>query len=351
MRSPPDLTVFALQATSLFALGLCAPSQKPLVANLPTFNLREQTDVLCDAGSRHWTGSVPITNDKNLSFWYFESRSHPETDPVLLWMSGGPGATGEFGIFKDSGPCQVNKDGNSTSKRPFSWTDKANVLFIDQPVGVGFSEISDRDLMAVTLEQGGRDLYAFLSHIAGESMGGHYVTGYTQYIIQQQRERAIQSKAIPLDIATAIIVDGYIDDSRSAAGFYDYLCLDWRGDGRKPLLDPEECESMVAGVPSCEKKGALCRETYDVEICTLATSHCNDTVAKYFWKNVKSGGWNPYDGASLSNCNCQGSGPRRTWDDPSKMLATSFPKASLLGRVLNQMYQDEFHPDSFRQIS
>ncbi|KAL9945983.1 hypothetical protein ACHAP6_001363 [Verticillium nonalfalfae] len=126
-------------------------------------------------------------------------------------------------------------------------------------------------------------------------MGGHYVTGYTQYIIQQQRERAIQGNAIPLDIATAIIVDGYIDDSRSAAGFYDYLCLDWRGDGHKPLLDPEECESMVAGVPSCEKKGALCRETYDVEICTLASSHCNDTVAKFFWKNVKSGGWNPYD--------------------------------------------------------
>ncbi|CRK06904.1 hypothetical protein BN1723_006557 [Verticillium longisporum] len=365
MRSRLDLTVFALQATSLFALGFCASSQKPLVANLPTFNLREQTDVLCDAGSRHWTGLVPITNDKSLSFWYFESRSHPQTDPVLLWMSGGPGATGELGIFKDSGPCQVNLDGNSTSKRPFSWTDKANVLFIDQPVGVGFSEISDRDLMAVTLEQGGRDLYAFLSvftsrvfpdtadktwHIAGESMGGHYVTGYTQYIIQQQRERAIQSKAIPLNIATAIIVDGYIDDSRSAAGFYDYLCLDWRGDGRKPLLDPEECESMVAGVPSCEKKGALCRDTYDVEVCTLATSHCNDTVAKYFWNNVKSGGWNPYDGRLTCEtpplCSDLQGGPTREFlNKPWVLERLGYPvkSFSLIDMDANQRWEDDGH--------
>ncbi|KAH6664794.1 carboxypeptidase Y [Plectosphaerella plurivora] len=236
-----------------------------------------------------------------------------QTDPVLVGNSSGPGATGEFGIFKDSGPCLVNPDGNSTSRRDYAWTDEASVLFIDQPIGVGFSSITDRDLMAVTLEQGGSDLYAFLSlfttqvfpetasrpwHITGESMGGHYVTGYIKYIVQQQRERTAHALpwTLAIDIGTAIIVDGYIDTTRSTAGLHDYLCLDWRNDGHEPLIrDAAKCASMAAGVPSCEAKGALCRATYDKEVCIVAAEHCNATVAGPFWENVKPGGWNPYD--------------------------------------------------------
>lgn len=167
--------------------------------------------------------------------------------------------------------------------------------------------------MAVTLEEGGSDLYGFLSlfttevfpetkklpwHITGESMGGHFVTGYTKYIVQQQRERNAHRLpgTLAIDIATAIIVDGYIEVARSTAGLYDYLCLDWRNDGHEPLVrDAAACASMAAGVPQCEAKAALCRATYDKEVCILAADHCNATVAGYFWEHVKPGGWNPYD--------------------------------------------------------
>ena len=36
------------------------------------------------------------------------------------------------------GPCRVTNSDNSTFN-PYSWNEKANVFFIDQPIGVGFS--------------------------------------------------------------------------------------------------------------------------------------------------------------------------------------------------------------------
>ncbi|KAJ3502241.1 hypothetical protein NM208_g16766 [Fusarium decemcellulare] len=199
------------------------------------FTLREQSQQVCNSGTRHWAGTVNVTDQKSIFFWYFESRHSPETDPVVLWFSGGPGATGELGLFKGIGPCAVNEDGNSTRRLEHSWIDHANVIFVDQPIGVGFSKISDRDLIAVNLHDGGQDIYSFLStftksifpetatrkwHIAGESMGGHYVVGYTDYIISQERERAKQGADLGLDIKSAVITSGYIDGPSQTVGMH-----------------------------------------------------------------------------------------------------------------------------------
>ncbi|KAM0260000.1 hypothetical protein ACHAPA_010446 [Fusarium lateritium] len=52
---------------------------------------------------------------------------------------------------------------------------------------------------------------------------------------------------------------------------------------------------MAAAVPHCEALGHECRTTYDRDVCLLAASVCDETVGKYFWAEVKPGGWNPYD--------------------------------------------------------
>ncbi|CAG9990808.1 unnamed protein product [Clonostachys byssicola] len=277
----------------------------------PHFSRRQQSPELCDAGSQHWTGTVNVSSEKSMFFWYYESRDSPETDPVLLWMSGGPGATSELGQFKGIGPCAVNEDGNSTRRLEFSWIDHANVVFIDQPVGVGFSQISDRNLIATNLHDGARDVYTFLStftkdvfpqlanrtwHITGESMGGHYVTSYTEYILKQERERALQGLDIGIHIDSAIIVDGYIDGAYQYTGYYDFFCEDWRADGRPyPLMNATACQEIGEAVAACEKKGAMCRDSYDVDVCAWAMQSCDQTVGKHFADGVKPGGWNPYD--------------------------------------------------------
>ncbi|KAG4275799.1 carboxypeptidase Y [Fusarium proliferatum] len=283
-----------------FQWALAAPQEEK-----PTFSITNQSSDICDAGSRQWTGTVSVTEEKSMFFWYFESRNQPEDAPVILWMSGGPGATGELGLFKDIGPCSVNKDGNSTSRNKYSWTDHANVLFIDQPIGVGFSKVKSRDNMAKNIHEAAQELEKFLSvfvsevfpeltskpwHFAGESFGGHYVTYYLHHLLNEKPHESPL-----LNVSSAIIVDGYIDGTRQSAGYYDFFCQDWREDGSEPLMSTRECEEMASHVPECERLGELCRQTLDVEVCRLAATRCEWTVGKHFLDNVKPGGWNPYD--------------------------------------------------------
>lgn len=161
--------------------------------------------------------------------------------------------------------------------------------------------------MATNLAAGARDLHAFLSvlttavlpslasrpwHITGESMGGHYVVGYTQYLIQQQRA----GRGPSLDICSGIIVDGLIDVTRYSVGYYDFFCADWRSDGRvAPIFNDTACEVMASAVPACERRGEACRDEYDSKICFEAARFCEMTVGAPYIADIRPGGWDPYD--------------------------------------------------------
>ncbi|VUC21495.1 unnamed protein product [Clonostachys rosea] len=76
----------------------------------------------------------------NLFFWYFEARNNPATAPTSLYMGGGPGTTSFEGM--SDFPCFFNHDSNSTTLNKFSYNNNVNMLYVDQPVGAGFSYVT-----------------------------------------------------------------------------------------------------------------------------------------------------------------------------------------------------------------
>ena len=54
-------------------------------------------------------------------------------------MTGGPGGSSLIGLLQENGPCFVGNDSNSTYLNPWSWNNEVNMLYIDQPVQVGYS--------------------------------------------------------------------------------------------------------------------------------------------------------------------------------------------------------------------
>ncbi|KZV38835.1 serine carboxypeptidase [Dorcoceras hygrometricum] len=92
------------------------------------------------------TGYIGVGEDEDLYLFYYfiESEGDPEKDPLILWMNGGPGCSGVSGLFYEIGPLNFNLssyDGSLPSfiLNPYSWTKISSIIFIDSPVGTGFS--------------------------------------------------------------------------------------------------------------------------------------------------------------------------------------------------------------------
>ncbi|KAL3530153.1 hypothetical protein ACH5RR_009475 [Cinchona calisaya] len=74
-------------------------------------------------------------------FYYFvESPPNSSTNPLVLWLNGGPGCTSfGFGAMEELGPFRVNSDGRTLFRNNYAWNNVANVIFLESPAGVGFS--------------------------------------------------------------------------------------------------------------------------------------------------------------------------------------------------------------------
>lgn len=87
-----------------------------------------------------------------------------------------------LGLFQELGPCRITNDSSSVTLNPFSWNTNANILFIDQPVGVGFSHGT---LNVGTSSEAAADVWSFLQIFLADSR-------FTQF---QTRDLAIWTES------------------------------------------------------------------------------------------------------------------------------------------------------------
>lgn len=133
---------------------------------------------------------------------------------VIVWLNGGPGCSSLIGLVGGNGP--ISFGGNSTKlvPNPYSWTRFGHVLYVDQPVGTGFSTASDPYLAQnqgkVTTDFV-RWLHVFMTnfphlqskqiHMMGESYAGLYIPYFTNALLEGKY-------SLPLNIRSMSLGDG-----------------------------------------------------------------------------------------------------------------------------------------------
>jgi len=65
---------------------------------------------------------------------------------LVIWLTGGPGCSSELAIFFEQGPFKINDD-VTLRINPWSWNNASNLLFVDQPVGTGYSHGEKKDFV------------------------------------------------------------------------------------------------------------------------------------------------------------------------------------------------------------
>jgi len=172
--------------------------------------------------------TVDKPNNGNMFFWFFPAEENPETAPVVIWLQGGPGGSSMFGALKLHGPIITTVDGNNqlsgVEKNPYSWGRKHNMLYIDNPVGAGFS-FSDK--MPETQMEVTNNLYEFLQqwytlfpmyqsnpfYPFGESYAGKFVPSLTRHIHEKNQE---DDDKIKINLVGMGIGDGWMSPYHNA---------------------------------------------------------------------------------------------------------------------------------------
>lgn len=249
-------------------------------------------EVLGLDSSKYYTGYLDVESvGKHFFYWFFESRNDPKNDPVLLWLNGGPGCSSSIGLFFELGPSSINATLQPVHN-PHSWTNKANVIFLDQPVGVGYSYTDGEPIQSTAAAA--TDVFTFLElffqkfphlvknkfHIAGESYAGHYIPAIASEIIN----RADRS----FDLTSVMIGNGITDPLVQSKYYRPMACGEG---GYKAVLDPKLCAEMDRAWPTCEALGKLCYKFPSAAACVPANYFCE---SKLYGKYAETG-LNPYD--------------------------------------------------------
>nr|BAJ90865.1 predicted protein [Hordeum vulgare subsp. vulgare] len=132
------LLLAVLTTRQLAGAAAASSSSSKVVTRLPGFQGRLPFHLE--------TGYVEVDEDNGTELFYYfvESEAGTEDAPFLLWLTGGDHCTVFSGLAFEIGPVKfVVEPYSGTIPRleinPHSWTKVANILFVDTPVGAGFS--------------------------------------------------------------------------------------------------------------------------------------------------------------------------------------------------------------------
>jgi len=219
-----------------------------------------------------FSGYITLGNStRNIFYWFVESLNNPVTDPLVLWTNGGPGCSGLEGFFTEQGPFRINQN-LTLYVNVYSWVNIANMVFIEQPAGVGFSYATDKKEYNVDDEDAAQANYEFILlflqkyknfqandfYLTSESYGGHYMPTLAQQIVLGN-----QKSSNPIKFKGFLVGNPYTDPVENAKGQYDT----WYG---HQLVSYPTYHRWLTNCSNGEKQ--------DSELCRTAENLMNEEI-------------------------------------------------------------------------
>jgi carboxypeptidase D len=188
-------------------------------------------EVSFDVGESY-AGLLPLgaINDTSneLFYWFFPTANAQGKDDIIIWLNGGPGCSSLEGFLQENGPILWQYGTYKPVPNPWSWTKLANVIWVEQPVGTGFSK--GNALPADEVEAANQflgfwknfmDTFPSLQgkkiYIAGESYAGLYVPYLTNAMLDKKDTKYYNIKSFM--IFDAVMSSDYIAQLIPLAAF------------------------------------------------------------------------------------------------------------------------------------
>ncbi|KAM0793726.1 hypothetical protein ACM66B_001150 [Microbotryomycetes sp. NB124-2] len=167
-------------------------------------------------------------SDAHLFFFMVKAKHIADTERTILWFNGGPGCSSFDGSLMEVGPLRLEPGGNGKLKEvEGAWNEYANIIFIDQPVGTGYSYAATNEYVH-ELPEAADHVVEFLSqfykvfpeftkhdtYIAGESYAGQYIPYIAKAILDSTR--------IATKLKGLLIGNGWIDPVNQYPAYLDF---------------------------------------------------------------------------------------------------------------------------------
>jgi carboxypeptidase C (cathepsin A) len=194
-KPPASSSSAAAASASSAAATTAAPD---LVTSLPT--------LVGGLLETNYAGLIQVSAAGHLFYWFSEARAplaQPAAlaqTPVVVWLNGGPGSSSLTGLLTENGPYAIVAGNSSLVPNALSWNARYHTLYVDQPVGTGFSycEGNETSCYCRNQTQVSAQLVALLEafftahpeysacplYITGESYAGKYISYVGAFIVQ-----------------------------------------------------------------------------------------------------------------------------------------------------------------------
>ncbi|KAJ3237060.1 hypothetical protein HDU81_010063 [Chytriomyces hyalinus] len=235
------------------------------------------------------------------------SADSDNTPPLIIWLQGGPGSSSMIGLFYEMGPLAIKPD-LTLIRSNVTWNEDASMLFIDNPVGVGYSNIwphlqqqskqqSDssnddedyRDGYVANQKGVAKDLVRFLDqfyevfpeqrdaklYLSGESYAGKYLPSFANGIIQHNKAQNGTGNLIPLH---GMAIGNGLTDPVTQVQFHAPLALAW---GLVSEKQAKKLATIASEAVSHVERGAWRNATLSRNALFAATKEYSGNINMY----------------------------------------------------------------------